>query len=221
MIDRVERLHATLLVYVIGTPQSQHLQMVFKAAEMLGVLVPPARAVHVNFGNVLGDDRKMLKSRSGEPAMLLDLVDEAIERGRAVGRRAQPGAAGRRAAPSWAACIGIGALEVRRALQRPHQGLRLRLGSHARVRRQHGALPAVRPRPHLQHLPPCRRRARLGALGRARAGRAAGAGAGAAAAAVRRRRARHARQVQPAPAVHLPVRPGAGVHRRSTRPARC
>jgi arginyl-tRNA synthetase len=50
---------------------------------MLGVLVPPARAVHVNFGNVLGDDRKMLKSRSGEPAMLLDLVDGAIARGRA------------------------------------------------------------------------------------------------------------------------------------------
>ena len=84
VLDRVERLHATLLVYCIGTPQSQHLQMVFKAAEMLGVLVPPVRAVHVNNGNVLGEDRKILKSRSGEPAMLLDLVEAAIERGRAV-----------------------------------------------------------------------------------------------------------------------------------------
>lgn len=81
VLDRVERLHATLLLYCIGTPQSQHLQMVFKVAEMLGVLVPPARAVHVNNGSVLGDDRKMLKSRSGEPAMLLDLVDGAIARG--------------------------------------------------------------------------------------------------------------------------------------------
>ena len=71
-------------MYCIGTPQSQHLQMVWKATEMLGVLVPPARAVHVNNGNVLGDDRKILKSRSGEPAMLLDLVDAAIERGRAI-----------------------------------------------------------------------------------------------------------------------------------------
>jgi len=84
VLDRVERLHATLLVYCIGTPQSQHLQMVWKATEMLGVLVPPARAVHVNNGNVLGEDRKILKSRSGEPAMLLDLVDAAIERGRAI-----------------------------------------------------------------------------------------------------------------------------------------
>ena len=82
VIDRVERLDATLLVYVIGTPQAQHLQMVWKVAEMAGWLQPPARAVHVNFGNVLGTDRKMLKSRSGDPMKFIDLVDEAIERGR-------------------------------------------------------------------------------------------------------------------------------------------
>ena len=81
VLDRVERLHATLLLYCISTPQSQHLQMVFTASEMLGVLVPPVRAVHVNNGSVLGEDRKILKSRSGEPAMLLDLIDAAIERG--------------------------------------------------------------------------------------------------------------------------------------------
>jgi arginyl-tRNA synthetase len=83
VIDRVERLHATLLVYVVGTPQAQHLQMVWKVAEMAGWLAPPARAVHVNFGNVLGDDRKMLKSRSGDPLKFIDLIDEAVRRGRA------------------------------------------------------------------------------------------------------------------------------------------
>jgi arginyl-tRNA synthetase len=56
--------------------------MVWKVAEMAGWLQPPARAVHVNFGNVLGTDRKMLKSRSGDPMKFIDLVDEAIERGR-------------------------------------------------------------------------------------------------------------------------------------------
>ena len=110
VLDRVERLHATLLVYCIGTPQSQHLQMVFKAAEMLGVLVPPARAVHVNNGNVLGEDRKILKSRSGEPAMLLDLVDAAIERGRAmVAERSAELPADEQA--TLANTIGIGALK--------------------------------------------------------------------------------------------------------------
>ena len=110
VLDRVERLHATLLVYCIGTPQSQHLQMVFKAAEMLGVLVPPARAVHVNNGNVLGEDRKILKSRSGEPAMLLDLVDAAIERGRAIVAERSPELPENEQA-ELANSIGIGALK--------------------------------------------------------------------------------------------------------------
>ena len=110
VLDRVERLHATLLLYCIGTPQSQHLQMVFKAAEMLGVLVPPARAVHVNNGSVLGADRKMMKSRSGEPEMLLDLVDGAIERGTAVVAERTPDLSdGERA--ELGRLIGIGALK--------------------------------------------------------------------------------------------------------------
>ncbi|HQZ36350.1 MAG TPA: arginine--tRNA ligase, partial [Ilumatobacteraceae bacterium] len=80
VIDRVERLHATLLVYVVGSPQSQHLAMVFKVAEMAGWLVPPARAVHVAFGSVLGADRKMFKTRSGDSVKLQDLLTEGVER---------------------------------------------------------------------------------------------------------------------------------------------
>ena len=45
---------------VVGAPQSQHLAMVFAVSEMAGWLTPPAEAVHVPFGNVLGADRKML-----------------------------------------------------------------------------------------------------------------------------------------------------------------
>ena len=80
VIDRVERLGADLMLYVIGAPQAQHLQMVFAVCEMAGWLVPPTEAVHVAFGNVLGADRKMLRSRSGDSVKLVDLLDEAIER---------------------------------------------------------------------------------------------------------------------------------------------
>ena len=80
VIDRVERLHADLLVYVVGAPQAQHLEMVFAVSRMAGWLMPPVDAVHVAFGNVLGSDRKMFKSRSGETVKLSDLIDEAIER---------------------------------------------------------------------------------------------------------------------------------------------
>jgi arginyl-tRNA synthetase len=80
VLDRVERVKATLLLYVVGAPQAQHLAMVFDVAAMAGWLKAPTRAVHVAFGNVLGGDRKMLKSRSGEPVRFVDVVDEAIER---------------------------------------------------------------------------------------------------------------------------------------------
>jgi arginyl-tRNA synthetase len=82
VVDRVERLQATLLLYVVGSEQTQHLQMIFKVSEMAGWLAPPARAVHVNFGTVLGADRKRLRSRSGDPVRFIELVDEAIDRGR-------------------------------------------------------------------------------------------------------------------------------------------
>ncbi len=47
VIDRVERLGADLLLYVVGAPQAQHLQMVFEVSKMGGWLQPPAEAVHV------------------------------------------------------------------------------------------------------------------------------------------------------------------------------
>jgi arginyl-tRNA synthetase len=75
----------------VGAPQAQHLAMVFDVAAMAGWLRPPARAVHVAFGNVLGSDRKMLKSRSGEPVRFVDVVDEAIERATASVRVKNPG----------------------------------------------------------------------------------------------------------------------------------
>ncbi len=80
VIDRVDRLGADLILYVVGAPQQQHFQMVFAVAEMAGWLAPPREAVHVAFGNVLGTDRKMLKSRTGESMKFAELLDEALER---------------------------------------------------------------------------------------------------------------------------------------------
>ena len=181
----------TLLLYVVGAPQS--------AAPRDGVrrrrdgrLAAPAdaRPCTSRFGNVLGTDRKMFKSRSGETVKLIDLLDEAVERATAAVAREEPGPARRRAAPRSREMVGIGAREVRRPVDRPDQGLRVRLGPDARVRRQHRAVPAVRARPDLQHLPP--RRASTGDASRRRrsaARRAAGARAGPAPARLRRRRA--------------------------------
>lgn len=80
VLDRTDRIGADLLLYVVGAPQAQHLQMVFEVSKMAGWLEPPAEAVHVSFGSVLGDDRKMLRSRTGDAVKLVELLDEAVER---------------------------------------------------------------------------------------------------------------------------------------------
>ncbi len=81
---RTQALGATRLLYVVGTPQRQHLQMVFEVARQAGWLEPPARAEHIGFGSVLGRNGKMLRSRAGAPVKLADLLDEAVARAAAV-----------------------------------------------------------------------------------------------------------------------------------------
>ncbi len=78
--DRVDHLHADEMLYVVGVPQAQHFEMVFAVARMAGWLPDRVRCEHVTFGNVLGPDRKMFKSRSGETVKIASLLGEAIER---------------------------------------------------------------------------------------------------------------------------------------------
>jgi arginyl-tRNA synthetase len=110
VVDRVERVGATWLLYVVGAEQSQHLAMVFAVAAMAGWLVPPARADHIAFGLVLGTDRKRLRSRSGEPIKFIDVIDEAIERGRAAVAEKNPDLPPDQQAAVGRA-VGIGALK--------------------------------------------------------------------------------------------------------------
>ncbi len=117
VIDRVERRHADRMLNVVGAPQAQHFQMMFKVAEMAGWLpsaqdTPDGRppAVHVAFGNVLGPDRKMLKSRHGEPMKLIELIDEAVERAAATLSEKNP-ALPADTAEHVANAVGVGALK--------------------------------------------------------------------------------------------------------------
>ena len=106
---RVQQLHATRLVYVIGAPQSQHLAMVYATATLAGWLAPPARAEHVAFGSILGADKKMFKTRSGETIKLLELIDEAIDRASKVVTEKTDLDADQRA--EVARAVGIGAIK--------------------------------------------------------------------------------------------------------------
>ena len=80
IIDRVERLGCDGFLYVVGTPQKQHFEMVFQVAKKAGFMGDNHQAVHVNFGSVLDTDGKVLKSREGEVIKLHDLLSESIRR---------------------------------------------------------------------------------------------------------------------------------------------
>ena len=87
---RVQELQADRVVYVIGAPQHLHLQMVFQTAYLAGWLPDDVELTHVQIGNVLGDDGKILKSRSGAPVRLGALLDEAVQRAATVVERMRP-----------------------------------------------------------------------------------------------------------------------------------
>jgi arginyl-tRNA synthetase len=87
---RVRDLHADRMLYVIGAPQSLHLQMVWDTARKAGWLPRSVEVVHVQIGNVLGPDRKILKTRSGAPLRLMALLDEAVAAARAVVDESRP-----------------------------------------------------------------------------------------------------------------------------------
>lgn len=76
---RMERWRPDAILYVVGTPQAQHFQTLFEAARRWGY--GQAELRHINFGSVLGNDRKMLSTRNGGAAALSDLLALAVARG--------------------------------------------------------------------------------------------------------------------------------------------
>jgi arginyl-tRNA synthetase len=77
---RVQKLHGTRILYVVGSPQAQHFAMVFAVARLAGYVPDSVRTEHVGFGSVLGSDRKMMKTRAGDTLRLIELLDEGRDR---------------------------------------------------------------------------------------------------------------------------------------------
>lgn len=110
VVDRVRRVGADTVLYVVGAEQSQHFAMVFAVAALAGWVLPPVEAAHVPFGLMLGRDGHKLRSRSGEPIPLVDVLDEAIARGAAVVAAKNPDLPLEQQAQIGSA-VGVGALK--------------------------------------------------------------------------------------------------------------
>lgn len=74
---RIDEWQADEIWYVVGTPQQLHFRQIFDACGRWG---KEAGFRHVAFGSILGEDRKLMKTRSGDNVQLTDVLDEAVER---------------------------------------------------------------------------------------------------------------------------------------------
>jgi len=110
IIDRVERLGCDSFLYVVGTPQRQHFEMVFQVARQASFMDDHHKAVHVNFGSVLDTDGKVLKSREGDVIKLYDLLVEAVSRAEAAIEEKNPELHGTER-EAVARMVGIGAVK--------------------------------------------------------------------------------------------------------------
>jgi arginyl-tRNA synthetase len=81
---RVEELHCDRAIYVVGSDQALHFQMVFAVAREAGWIPAGASFEHAQIGLVLGTDGNRLRTRSGDNVQLGDLLQEAVDRARGI-----------------------------------------------------------------------------------------------------------------------------------------
>jgi len=78
---RFDDLKADTVWYVVGAPQTLHFKQIFEIARRQGY---QADLRHITFGSILGEDRKLMKTRSGENVPLRELLEEACRRARKI-----------------------------------------------------------------------------------------------------------------------------------------
>jgi arginyl-tRNA synthetase len=114
---RVRELEADRVLYVVGSPQRLHFELVFAAAAMAGWVHDPEQLRHIAFGSVLGEDNKMLRTRAGQAVTLMDLLQDAVTHAakvlgeRGAERAAESGEPAPVPPPELAAAIGVGAVK--------------------------------------------------------------------------------------------------------------
>jgi arginyl-tRNA synthetase len=110
---REQRWKPDAVWYVTGAPQQLHFEQVFATARRMGVTTDLR---HIAFGSILGEDRKMMKTRSGENVELGGLLAEAVERALAVVAEKNPDLS-KAEQEEVARVIGIGAVKYADLMQ--------------------------------------------------------------------------------------------------------
>jgi arginyl-tRNA synthetase len=104
---RIEKWNADSIWYVVGVPQTLHFRQIFDAAARWG---KSGDFRHVAFGSILGEDRKLMKTRSGDNVGLTDVLTEAVVRAAKIIAEKNPDLTGPEAG-EVARIVGIGAVK--------------------------------------------------------------------------------------------------------------
>ena len=104
---RIDEWKANQIWYVVGVPQQLHFRQLFDAVARWG---KTGDFRHVAFGSILGEDRKLMKTRSGDNVQLTDVLTEAVERAAKIIAEKNPDLQGEEAA-EIARIVGIGAVK--------------------------------------------------------------------------------------------------------------
>jgi arginyl-tRNA synthetase len=104
---RIDEWKADQVWYVVGIPQQLHFRQLFDAAARWG---KTGNFQHVAFGSILGEDRKLMKTRSGDNVQLTDVLSEAVERAAKIIAEKNPDLQGEEAA-EVAQIVGIGSVK--------------------------------------------------------------------------------------------------------------
>jgi arginyl-tRNA synthetase len=81
---RVDKLSVDRSIYVVGSEQALHFQMVFAVARQAGWIPAGVSFEHAQIGMVLGQDGGRLRTREGETPKLSGLLDEGVDRARSI-----------------------------------------------------------------------------------------------------------------------------------------
>jgi arginyl-tRNA synthetase len=109
---RTDVLHVDRVIYVVGSDQTLHFQMVFAVAEEAGWIRPGARFDHAQIGLVSAPDGGRLRTRSGDHVQLTDLLQEAVDRARVVLDELEaPSRFGPAELDAIAEAVGVGAVK--------------------------------------------------------------------------------------------------------------
>src|SRR5438874_9599517 len=104
---RISHLKREAIWIVTGAPQQLHFRQIFEIARREGYR---AEFRHITHGSILGEDRKLMKTRAGENVPLRDLLEEGISRASRIIAEKNPELS-KQEREQIAKVIGIGAIK--------------------------------------------------------------------------------------------------------------